>query len=206
VTLAEHIIYLVGRSHGPTGFLLLAFCAFVEYVFPPFPGDMVVVFGAFLVARHGWSPAGVFGSVTAGSVAGFMLGYLAGRWLQRAESHWIHGRLAKVRPSIDRLVERFARHGAWYLAFNRFLPSVRALFFIAAGMAQLPAWKVLLFGLASALAWNALLVALGATAGSQWPRLERIFITYGTIAWCVVAGVLLALLFRWLWRRRISAR
>lgn len=206
MNLAERTMELVAHSRGPVGLLVLALCAFIEYVFPPFPGDLVVVFGAFLVARRGWSAPGVFGAVTAGSLAGFMLAYFVGRGLHRAEANWIQGRLARARPSIDRVVERFARHGAWYLAINRFLPSVRALFFIAAGMAQLSVWKVLLFGLVSALAWNTLLFALGATAGSQWSRLERIFVTYGTVAWCVVAAVILTLSIRWWWRRRISAR
>jgi membrane protein DedA with SNARE-associated domain len=200
--LTNHLVDLVARSQGPTGFLLLAFCAFIEYVFPPFPGDIVVVFGAFLVARRGWPATAVFGSVTAGSVAGFMMAYSAGRWLRRAESHWIQGRLARARPTIDRLVERFSRHGSWYLAINRFLPSVRALFFVAAGMVPLPPWKVLVFGLVSALVWNALLFALGATAGWQWSRLQQIFLTYGTVAWIVVAVVGGAWLLRWWWRRR----
>jgi membrane-associated protein len=200
--LANDIIDLVARSHGPTGFFLLALCAFIEYVFPPFPGDLVVVFGAFLVASHGWSPTGVFGSVTAGSVAGFMLAYLFGRRLHRAEAGWIQGRLARARPTIDKIVERFSRHGALYLSINRFLPSVRALFFIAAGMAQLPPWKVLVFGLVSALVWNAVLFALGATAGRQWSHLERIFLTYGTVVWVVVAAIVILLVVRW----RISAR
>jgi membrane protein DedA with SNARE-associated domain len=194
--LANRIIDLVAHHRGPAGLALLGLCAFIEYVFPPFPGDIVVVFGAFLVASRGWSAPGVFGAVTGGSIAGFMLVYALGRRMKHTEA----------RPAVHDLVGRFSRHGALYLVINRFLPSLRALFFVAAGMARLPPWKVLVFGSISALMWNALLFALGATAGHNWPRLQQMFLTYGTVAWAIIAVLLLALLARWLWRRRISGR
>jgi membrane protein DedA with SNARE-associated domain len=204
MNLAQKLMDLVAGSEGPLGFFVLGFCAFIEYVFPPFPGDLVVVFGAFLVARRGWSAPGVFGSVLAGSLLGFMFGYFVGRWLHAREERW-HGRLARFRPQIDSIVERFRRHGALYLIINRFLPSVRALFFVAAGMARLSPWKVVTFGLISAIGWNALLFGLGSTAGQQWDRLERIFLTYGEIAWALVALIALIVVVRW-WRRKASAR
>jgi membrane protein DedA with SNARE-associated domain len=188
---------------GPLGLCVLGFCAFIEYVFPPFPGDLVTVFGAFLVTRRGWSAPGVLGAVLAGSAVGCVVGYLAGRLLARTEGRWAAGRLARFRPPIDRLVERFARHGSWYIAINRFLPSVRALFFVAAGMARLAPWKVFALGMLSAILWNAALFALGATAGHEWSRVERIFVTYGQIAWGLLAIIVVFLLVRW---RRASAR
>jgi membrane protein DedA with SNARE-associated domain len=196
---------LVAGSQGPLGLFLLGFCAFIEYVFPPFPGDLVTVFGAFLVTRRGWPAAGVLGAVLAGSALGCMVGYGAGRLLARTEGRWAAGRLARFRPPIDELVARFARHGAWYIAINRFLPSVRALFFVAAGMARLSPWKVLGLGLVSAILWNAALFAIGATAGRQWSRVERIFVTYGQVAWGLLALLVLFALARW-WRRRRAAK
>jgi membrane-associated protein len=204
---AQQLIEMVERSRGPVGLLLLAGCAFLEYLFPPFPGDLVVVFGAFLVTSKGWSAPGVFGAVLAGSMLGFMLTFFAGRWLHKTEARWVSGWLGRARPKIDRLVDRFSRHGALYIAINRFLPSVRALFFVAAGMAQLSPWKVLAFGALSAALWNAMLFALGATVGKEWSSLQSIFVTYGEIAWGLLALLGLVLLVRWVWRRRrVSAR
>jgi membrane protein DedA with SNARE-associated domain len=133
-----------------------------------------------------------------------MLGYGVGRLLERTEARWASGRLLRARPKIDQLVERFRRHGALYIAINRFLPSVRALFFVAAGMARLSPWKVLAFGLLSALAWNAVLFAVGATAGQNWELLQRMFLTYSEVVWGLLACVALFLLGRW-WRRRARA-
>jgi membrane-associated protein len=198
--LGESLIDFIARNENGAGLALIGFCAFIEYIFPPFPGDMVVVFGSFLVARRGWSAPGVFGAVLVGSAAGCMLGWAFGRWLHRRESAW-RGWLARARPRIDRIVERFSRHGALYITINRFLPSVRALFFVAAGMAGLVWWKVLLAGVVSAALWNLLLFTLGGTVGREWPRLVRIITTYSQIAWALVAVVLLVLAARWAIRR-----
>ncbi len=206
MALSEKILDLIARNPHGAGFWLLAACAAIEYLFPPFPGDLIVVFGAFLVTRRGWPGPQVFLAVLAGSIVGFMLDYSAGRALARTEGRWASGRLAKYRPRIDALIERFARHGALYLVINRFLPSVRAFFFVAAGMARLSPWKVLLAGVASAAAWNGLLFLAGATVGSQWERLRTLAQQYSVVATAVLLAIALVLVLRWWWKRRRTAQ
>ena len=151
-----------------------------------------MVFGTFLVARRGWSLPGVYGAVLAGSAIGAMAVYAFGRALSDR---------GHQRPAIDALLERFSRHGALYLVINRFLPSVRALFFVAAGMARLPWWQVLACGLISAAAWNAILLALGLALGASWERLQAILLAYSEVAWALLGIVVAVALFRW-WRKR----
>jgi len=174
------------------GLALLGAAALIEYVFPPFPGDAIVVFGTFLVVRRGWSPAGVYGAVMLGSAIGSMAVYAVGRALAERGHR---------RPALDAVIARFSRHGALYLVINRFLPSVRALFFVAAGMARLPWWQVLACGLASAAAWNALLLALGLWLGASWEKLQAILLAYSEVAWSLLGILVAVALFRW-WRKR----
>jgi membrane protein DedA with SNARE-associated domain len=200
--LGSHLIDVVARNHNTLGLAILCLSACIEYLFPPFPGDTITVFGAFLVARRGWSGPLVFGAVTLGSAIGCMLDYAAGRWLGANEARWTSGRLRRYRPQIDALVERFSRHGGLYIAINRFIPSLRGLFFIAAGMARLRWWVVLAYGTLSALLWNALLLLLGVTVGESWDRLVSLFETYGLAFWCLVAIGVVAFVARRLARRR----
>lgn len=194
-------IATIAAHHDAAGFGLLALAAFIEYIFPPFPGDAVVVFGAFLVTRRGWSLGAVFVAVLVGSAAGFMIDYALGRALAKSEDRW-KGRLARARPHVDKLVARFERHGVVYLCINRFLPSVRAFFFLAAGMAKLSPWKVLACGLVSAAAWNAILFALGATVGKSWERLHAITTTYGLVIGALLAGIVVGIVVVTIVRRR----
>lgn len=193
---------LLARNENALGLGLLFLASFIEYIFPPFPGDTIVLFGAFLVARRGWPGERVFGAVMLGSGLGCMIAYGAGRLLRRREESWASGRLGRFRPQLDTVIDRFSRHGVLYIVINRFLPSLRALFFVAAGMARLPAWKVLVCGLISAAAWNALIFTVGATLGSQWSRVQALFRAYGLVAWAIIAVVATSLAFRWWWRRR----
>lgn len=196
------LIDFIARNNNTLGLGVLLLSACIEYLFPPFPGDTVTVFGAFLVARRGWSGLAVFGAVTVGSAIGCMLDYAFGVWLGKTEERWTRGRMGKYRPQIDGLIERFSRHGGLYIAINRFIPSLRGLFFIAAGMAKLRWWVVLAYGTVSALAWNALLLLLGVTVGGSWDRLVSLFRTYGVAFWCLVAIAVVALVVRHFARRR----
>lgn len=202
MNLGQELIDLVARNHNTLGLGLLFLSACIEYLFPPFPGDMITVFGAFLVARHGWSGPAVFGAVTLGSALGCMTDYAVGRWLGETEERWTRGRLQRFRPQIDRLVEKFARHGALYLAINRFIPSLRGLFFLAAGMAKLPWPQVLGYGTLSALLWNALLLTLGLTVGKSWQQLSHLLTEYALVFWILLSCVLLLLVVRWWLKRR----
>jgi membrane protein DedA with SNARE-associated domain len=189
-----------GQSAAGLGVLFLS--AMIEYVLPPFPGDTVTLFGAFLAAVEGWSVPLVFVAVTAGSVAGAALDYGLGRRLSRMPACSLTGRRRRLRELAVPLVIRFERHGSAYIAINRFLPGIRALLFVAAGMARLPVSRVLLWGAISAAVWNALIIAAGFAVGASWPRLLGWLRTYTTVAWIAVGLVVLALLAGRLLRRK----
>ena len=167
--------------------LVLGLSAFLEYIFPPFPGDTAVAGGAVLVAAFGWPVTPVLLATTAGALLGAWCDFAIGRWLVTS------GRLARMSPerqaTVEKLTERMRRHGAIYLAVNRFLPGIRAFFFIAAGVAGLPTGRVLLWAGLSAMAWNALLVGLGFALGAQVEDLEATVGAIAKVGWLILALV-----------------
>jgi len=200
--LTDAITAFLQQNNNPWGLGLLGLSALVEYVFPPFPGDTVTLFGAFLVVRYGWSLAWVFSAVMLGSTAGFVVDYAIGRRLARAYEEGRLARSEKVREQIERVLASFRRHGPAYVVINRFLPGVRAVIFVAAGMARLDARRVMLYALVSAAAWNALIVAAGYAVGSSWERIERLFHHYALAVWILLGLVAVVLVARGLLRRR----
>lgn len=179
--------------------LVLFASSILEYVFPPFPGDTVTLAGAMLVPISGTPVWLVFGAVTLGSLAGSMLIFFLGEWLYGWQTRHLHER---SHHAFDALAQKFRRHGAAYVALNRFLPGVRSFFFIAAGVARLSWWKVALWSLVSLTAWNALVVAAGMAVGRNVPRLEALFRQYTTVVWVVLSLVVVVALARWAWKRR----
>ena len=189
---------LVEDDNSLVGLGVLAGSATIEYVFPPFPGDFVTILGAILVTGYGWSLPAVLGAVMLGSIVGAWLAFQLGVVLAR--------RRHKPRPLIDAVIERFRRHGSAYVMINRFLPGVRGLVFVAAGLAGMPRGKVLIYAAVSALAWNVVLMVLGASLGANLESLETVVRDYTLAAWAVLIGItLVILLFRWRLRRRSAA-
>ena len=196
-------------TESPASLAVLFGSALLEYVFPPFPGDTVVVFGAFLVTARGWSGPGVFAATTAGSLVGAAVDWYVGVALQR----WRHRRTPltgagdSVRQTVDGLVERFQRHGPAYILVNRFLPGIRALFFVAAGMAGMRPGPVLLYAAVSAIAWNCLLMGAGLAVGASWDTLPAWFAAYTRVVWGILgAALLVALAVAFLRRRKAGPR
>ncbi|HVR73330.1 MAG TPA: VTT domain-containing protein [Planctomycetota bacterium] len=197
---------LESESPRPLHYLLLGLAAFIEYIVPPFPGDAIALFGAFCVGRHGWSAPLFVAAVSAGSCVGLTADYFFGLWVASRDLAWRekHPRWRRFGRSIDRFDAAYRRWGPWLIAFNRFLPGLRAVFFVAAGMARMSYGKVLALGLLSAVAWNSLLLAAGLSLGKNWDSLRGALGTYSTIAMAVGAAALLLLVFYSLRRRGTS--
>ena len=200
--LGQALLDFLSSGQSAAGMVIMFFSAAVEYVFPPFPGDTVTLFGAFLIATEGWSVPLVFAVVTAGSLAGASLDYALGRRMGRTPVENLTGRKRAARKKMQPILDRFEKHGAIYVAMNRSLPGIRALFFVAAGMAELPYGKIMLWGAVSAAAWNGLIIAAGFAMGSNWDRLLGLLRTYTTVAWVIVGVIVLALVVRWVVRRK----
>lgn len=179
------------------GLAVIALAAMTEYVFPPFPGDTVVIVAAVLVPNAQWPIWAVFSAVLVGSVLGAMLAFALGRWMQtRSQDHWLSKKLARprVKERIDRVKQGFRKHGAAYIVINRFLPAFRSVFFVAAGLADLSPWKVGFFAALSAALWNAALMAVGWVVGYNLEELATWVQRWGL---AVLAAVAVTGIFWW---------
>jgi membrane protein DedA with SNARE-associated domain len=192
------------QNEGPLAYLVLLVAGGLEYVFPPLPGDAITLFGAFLAATADYHPALVYAAIWVGSMMGAMSAYALGRSLSRRKGRdyprWLRGK--RMRAALGKVEERFEKHGAVYLALNRFIPALRAVFFIGAGIAGLPAWKVFLWGGISAALWNALLLGAGYAVGNNWDRLETLATRYTLVVVVLLAAAAAGALVVWLIRRR----
>ncbi len=191
---------------GPAAPAVLAFGTFVEYVFPPFPGDLIVVLGAWYAVHGEISWAATFASAMAGAIAGawvdYRIGVAVGRGVDRRAVRG--GRLTSER--LARFEERYRRFGGLLLVANRFFPGIRAFFFIAAGASGIPLRKVLLLGAVSAALWNTMLLAAGALLARNAEELVAVVERYTAVACGALALVAAAAIAFLVWRRRSASR
>ncbi len=189
----EILRYLEQHQDGPIGYVVLALASAIEYLVPPFPGDTIALFGVFLAATAGYNPVLVHLTLTSAATLGGLASYGFGRAIGEREERWPRFmRGQRTKRALETVRRRFKKHGAIYLALNRFVPVLRGVFFIGAGMAELPVAKVALYGAASAAVWNAILLALGYAVGESFDQLRGYVERYTSIV--LIAVFLLALL------------
>lgn len=183
---AETLSDALARS-GPAAPAILFLGSLAEYVFPPFPGDTLVVLGAWYAVNDMISWPVAFLAVTAGALAGAWLDYRVGAALGRGLEHGAERRGPLTLERLHRVEEGYRRWGPWFLVANRFLPGIRAFLFVGAGAAGLPLGRVLLYGGISAAIWNGLLLLLGAFVVGNAGELLRLVQDYTAFAWAAMA-------------------
>jgi membrane protein DedA with SNARE-associated domain len=155
-----------------------------------------------LVTGYGWNFGMVFAAVMVGSLAGAMTAFWLGCRVERRRQDRKRERGAdSPRGIVDDIVERFQRRGPAILIINRFLPGLRALVFVAAGMAGLGTRAVLLYAALSAALWNLAIMAVGVTLGTNLDALSSLVATYTVWAFTIMVCLVVAMIAVFLWRR-----
>ena len=181
--------------------LLLA----AEAVFPPVPSEVVLPLAGFAAYQGVLSLWSALAWSTAGSLAGALVLYGAGRRLGRDRVLALWCRLPLVdKGDFERTEDWFTSHGRSAVLLGRFLPVVRSLVSVPAGVERMhPAWFVPLT-VAGSLAWNALFILGGYALGHEWHRVATVA---DWLQWVVVAAVVVgvgALVVRRQRRRRAA--
>ena len=143
VTSALHHAVLVTGAWAP---LLLFGAAFIEYVFPPFPGDLLVVLGSWYAVHGDLSWPAVYAAVTAGAVAGAWVDHRVGAWLGARLEHSPTAAKLLSPAQLARFEAAYRRWGSWLLLLNRFFPGIRGFLFLAAGASGIPLARTLVLG------------------------------------------------------------
>ncbi|MBI5376749.1 MAG: DedA family protein [Candidatus Schekmanbacteria bacterium] len=185
--MTDKLIAFLLSNENVLGYSVLLASSVIEYVFPPFPGDTVTLFGAFLIATRGWNFTAVLASVTLGSITGSCIDYYLGRKIGGAFvkdngktiAAGSYGVLTVERYNYVK--EKFDKYGALIIVMNRFMPGVRAFFFIVAGITGMSIWSVQAYNLISVILWNVLIIWAGMLIGNNWERLLSLSQAYSTI-------------------------
>ena len=177
--------------------------AFFENLIPPIPGDSIIVFGAYLSGRGVLGKTEAFIWMWIGSYTGcmflYVIGYTKGRefFVSRSPRIFSPERFAQA--------ERwFERYGGKLIVFNRFLPGVRCVIGISAGLSRVKPWRMGLYVALGTLLWNGILVYTGIVVGSNWKLILQILKTYNHIMMVLI--LLAGCAFAAIWFRRRKKR
>ena len=188
----------------PWHFFLLVFAGyFVENIFPPLPGDTMLVFSAYLfgVYQYHGDLVWLYVFSVGGAVLGFMLMVFLGGKLGR--DYFVKRDLRYAPREFFAKVDRyFRRYGAWVILGNRLFFGMRPVIGLAAGISGMPRRRIALLNAVSAFVFNAAFMLLGVLIGENWPLIENILRKYTGLTVVMTLLLLLWLVWRILRKRK----
>lgn len=182
------------NDYGYIGiFMLVA----LENVFPPIPSEVILTFGGFMTLSSGLHIPGVLLASTSGSVVGAVVLYGIGllfdvEKLEKIIEKWGHI-LRLKKKDIHKADKWFDKYGPWAVFFCRFIPLIRSLISVPAGMSNMNFLSFIMLTTLGTLIWNTALVFIGVGVGESWQEVVRYMDIYSKIIY-VVVGILLAIL------------
>ena len=143
---------------------------------------------------------GVIISSTIGSVLGAVILYLIGRILNADKiASIVDGKIGKYlhlkKQDIEKANNWFSKKGKYTVFFCRFVPIVRSLISIPAGMNKMNFGLFLTLTTIGTSIWNTVLVLLGQKAGENWTKIVDIVGTYSKIGLIVLIIIFIILVF-----------
>lgn len=171
----------------------------LESMMAPVPGEMVMPFAGFLIFSGRFSPLAVMVASSLGSICGSLISYGLGVLGEPVVLRYGRYLLLNVHH-LEWTHRFFHRHGGKTIFLSRFLPVVRHLISIPAGLARMSLAPFVLFTLAGATLWNGFLVYLGIRLREHWRLIQEY--TH-VLDYLMLAGVLLLVAY-FLWKFRNS--
>ena len=185
-------------------FLLIA----IENIFPPIPSEVILTFGGYMTTYTKLNVPLVILFSTLGSLVGAIALYYIGKILNKERLiKIVNGKIGKVlclkKDDIEKADKWFDNKGEKCVFFCRFVPIVRSLISIPAGMSEMNLPKFLIYTTIGSLIWNSVLVILGSVVGENWTSIVNIFDTYSNIALILLIFLFIAFVI-WFYQKKIK--
>lgn len=173
------------------GYFGVAFLIMIENLFPPIPSEVILTFGGFMTTTTDLNIPLMIVAATIGAVVGAAVLYGVGTLLDVERLDKIvdkYGNILRIsHEDIHKADSWFDRYGFWTVFFCRFVPLIRSLISLPAGMANMNFGLFLLFTTVGTVIWNTVLIYLGAAVGSQWETIVHYMDIYSNIAYVIIA-------------------
>lgn len=170
------------------GYIGILFLITVENIFPPIPSEVILTLGGFMTSKDGvtMSLFGVIMYSTFGSMLGAIILYYVGfifnkdRLLKIVRSKV--GRVLCLKESdIIKSDSSFNNNGDLTVLYSRFVPILRSLISIPAGVNRMKFSIFLIYTFIGSLIWNTVLVSLGKLVGENYMVVAGIFSKYSKV-------------------------
>lgn len=195
----EQIIINIMEQVGYLGvFLLIA----IENIFPPIPSEVILVFGGFMTTYTSLNIPIMILAATLGSLLGAIVLYYIGKIFNKERlKRIVNGKIGKVlrlkASDIEKADKWFDTKGNKTVFFCRFIPIVRSLISIPAGMSEMPMQKFLLYTISGSLIWNTVLIIVGSIVGDKWETIVGYLDNFSNIILIILVIIFVVVIIYW---------
>ncbi len=186
--IADNAVIFIAATSYPGLFLLMV----LESMVFPVPSEAVMPFAGFLIVTNQFTFNGVIIASTLGSIVGSLISYAIGLYGGKPFIRRFGKYLLLDVHDLEMTERFFGKRGEITIFISRFIPIVRHLISIPAGLGKMNIWKFIIYTILGAGMWNAFLTFVGIKLKENWKEV----MTYShTIDIVVVAILGLAFLY-----------
>jgi membrane protein DedA with SNARE-associated domain len=167
--LAEYFTYAIET----TGYFGAGFLMTMESMVAPVPSELVMPFVGFLVVEGKFSLALAILVTSLGSIIGSLISYYMGYFGGRPFVIKAGKYLLLNHEHLEWTEHWFSRHGSWTIFVSRFIPVVRHLISIPAGLGKMKLLPFCVYTLLGATMWNTFLLLCGYKLRQNWRLVQQ---------------------------------
>jgi membrane protein DedA with SNARE-associated domain len=194
----EVVVYLTTKQ-AILVYAIIIGSAFIENIFPPYPGDLFVLAGAYLAGQGDLNYIMVYLLALIGGLVGAMLLYSLGFYKGRKFFFKYNKSYFKL-ENMDKIARWFDKWGYSVLLASRFIPGVRSVIAITAGVGKVPVFRMTILTLISFMLWFLALVGGMYLVKSNWQKLVEIIEQFNILI-IAVSGIVILVWLIIIYRR-----
>lgn len=187
----------------------MALLLFFQNIFSPIPSEIVLPLAGALTSEGSFALLVLILAATAGSLLYSLALWAPGKLLGEERVYRLvkrYGRWLLIRTSdVEKARWFFDRHGGKAVFLGRFLPGVRSVVPIPAGIASMPLPSFSLYTVLGSGLVNALLILLGAVLRENWREMIGYLNTFEYVGYAGLAALVLWFVIVRLTGRRAAA-
>lgn len=171
----------------------------IESSFIPFPSEVAMVPAGYLASLGRMSLLWAFLAGTAGAIVWASINYFGWRYLWKPVVTTLIHKYGKYillnEKHYNQAETYFEQHGAITTLVGRFIPAVRQLISIPAGIFKMDYKKFLFFTIIGAGAWNAILLWIGFVAGKNDELVKKLLSESFLIVLVILGSIIVAYVY-----------
>lgn len=181
----QQLLDLMGQlDYVAIGILMAA-----ESTFLPVPSELVMIPAGYLASQGTLNPWLIMVASSTGSLAGSLVSYYVALWLGRPLLLRFGRYVFVTREHLEKTEMFVKRHGEISIFTGRFIPGVRHLISMPAGLVRMRIVPFMAYTLIGASLWNAVLLVLGYVIQAQQTWLEDHFLWVVAGTLCFAGGI-----------------